>query len=128
MPISNAIPSTLLGKAAAVKVGSIFVPAMLVSFVGGMLVWRALQPKQDAVQLEAVQSELDSKLAALSAGNEQLQEGLRQLVEKIETSPEKLQQAETQSPQAVTPEKTPKSKLAMLKRVLDENIKLRKNA
>jgi len=118
MSTPNALQAAL-SKTVAIKVGTIFAPAVLLSFVGGMLAWRALQPA-------AENSQLDEKLAELSASNAQLKENLQQLVNKLEAQATNPQQ--TAQNKAQGHETTSKSKLAMLKRVLNDNIKLRTNA
>ncbi len=116
MPNPSVAP-IVLSKTLGVKLGGVFAPVVLLSFVGGMLLWRALQPATNHPQL-------DKKLAELSRDNAHLQESLQRLADAVAARTETPMTA-VQAEKAQVP-KPPSGKLAMLKRVLDDNIRLRK--
>ncbi len=114
-----------LSKTVAIKVGSIFAPAMLLSFVGGMLLWRALHPSDE----QAVKTQL----AELSSNNAELKQKLQQLAETLAAQSAAFNAATTPNP-AVTKtaptqaKSTSASKRALLKQVVEENLQLRETA
>ncbi|CAK0762519.1 hypothetical protein CCP3SC5AM1_310008 [Gammaproteobacteria bacterium] len=117
---TNLLQTTAVNKAVAIKLGSILAPAVLFSFIGGMLLWRTLHPDNHAA--------LQEKLADLSADNAEL----KQQFQKLSSNPA----ATVPMPAIVPPIKatppiflskstTSVGKLAMLEKVLEENIQLR---
>ncbi len=99
--------------------GVLLAPVAVLSFIGGMLVWRALQSSTD-------KAEIDKKLEAY---NSELKEQFQALAQQLTAAPNTVPVEPEYAPTAQIKTAPPSSsKLAMLKRVVDDNIKLRETA
>lgn len=112
----NLISTTTLNHAVAIKLGSILAPAVLLSFVGGMLLWRALHPNNQAA--------LEEKFEKLRDENKELHNKFQKLTVNLAPPPPPLPLSPTPLIFASKTSTSP-SKLTMLKKVLEENIQLR---
>jgi len=115
----NFFPASMAGHALAIKLGGILAPAVLLSFIGGMLLWRALHPDSQAA--------LEEKLEKLREDNKELHRKFRQLSENLSATPPPV----SLSPEPLSPlskNTTSPGKLTMLRKVLEENLQLRATA
>lgn len=117
---SALLQAATVNKAIATKMGIIFAPAVVLSFVGGMLLWRALHTNNDKL--------LQKKLADLKSDNAELKQQLQQLPDTFASKiPAPVMVIQEKGPQPIFLPKSTTStkKLGMLEKVLEENIQLR---